>query len=497
MALLQSPFHLSYGLAGSEARLYRDKVHTPGPTVVADHAPDARQRVRGDAIAMLGAIIFLIILVAIGQLLILNGFVLNVPTPPLFAYLRPHVGPGTLPALLLGVLGIRWARSLSDRLPWPRLMARGWMTAFAWTASLALVDGWRRGWAGPLEGGHEYLSVLPHITDVTQLLAGFSARIVDFQPDSWPTHVAGHPPAATLVFWLLDRAGLSGGGWAGALVIVIGSTTAITVPMIVRWLGAPDAARRLVPLMIFLPGAVWVGVSADGLFAGIAALGLALAVRGATSRRRSWPLLAVMGGLLLGLVLYLSYGLVLYGLIVLGAAGLTMLRNGADRRETLGRWVVVAAGTLLLAGAFTAAGFRWWEGLALVQIRYQQGVASHRPYAYFVWANLATLVLSTGAGAAAGIVRALTVVRDRWRDRTTAIDAERLVPAVLTLTAAAAIAVADISGLSKAETERIWLPFVVVLATGMSLLPPRAAQWALTTGIISALLVNHLLRTHW
>lgn len=445
---------------------------------------------------MISAAAFLIIVGTMGHVLIANGVVLNVPTPPLFAYVRPHVGPGTLPALILGALGIRWGISLSGRLEWRQLMIAAWMTSFAWIALLALVDGWRRGWAGPLEGGHEYLAALPRITDLSQLLSGFSQHIVDFQPGSWPTHVAGHPPATMLVFWLLDRIGLSGGGWAGALVIMIGSSLAVTLPSLVRWLGAPVAARRLVPLMVFLPGAVWIGVSADGLFAGVAALGLALAVRGVTSPRRSWPVIAIGGGLLLGWVLYLSYGLILFGVIVIGAAGLTLMRD-TDRTATLARWLVVSTGTLAVVAGFTAAGFRWWEGLTLVQIRYEEGVASHRPYAYFVWANLATLVLSAGVGATAGIMRAFGIVRERWRRPATAVEAESLVPTVLTLSALAAIAVADLSGLSKAETERIWLPFVAVLATGMSLLPRRAAQWALTAGIITALLVNHLLRTHW
>ncbi len=42
---------------------------------------------------------------------------------------------------------------------------------------------------------------------------------------------------------------------------------------------------------------------------------------------------------------------------------------------------------------FTLAGFRWWDGLAQVQLRYYEGIASSRPYSYFVWANLAAFVV--------------------------------------------------------------------------------------------------------
>ena len=77
------------------------------------------------------------------------------------------------------------------------------------------MDGWQRGVAHQLASGGEYLGVVDKITDIPRFLATFSSRILDFQPDSWPTHVSGHPPGATLVFVWLDRIGLSGGGAAG------------------------------------------------------------------------------------------------------------------------------------------------------------------------------------------------------------------------------------------------------------------------------------------
>jgi hypothetical protein len=49
--------------------------------------------------------------------------------------------------------------------------------------------------------------------------------------------------------------------------------------------------------------------------------------------------------------------------------------------------------------------------------------------------------------------------------------------------------------MSKAETERIWLPFAVWLIPACALLPrPRA--W-LTAQAVLAFLVNHLLLTYW
>jgi hypothetical protein len=68
---------------------------------------------------------------------------------------------------------------------------------------------------------------------------------------------------------------------------------------------------------------------------------------------------------------------------------------------------------------------------------------------------------------------------------------------LLPVAAAAAILAADLSGLSKAEVERIWLPFAVWLPAGAVLVPAsdRRAWLAVQAG--TALLVNHLLLTTW
>ncbi|WP_452101200.1 hypothetical protein [Catellatospora bangladeshensis] len=83
---------------------------------------------------------------------------------------------------------------LAATLPWRRLMAAGYTAAAAWTMSLAMIDGWRVGLAGRLTAQAEYLTEVPGVTDIPAMLAGFTGRILDFQPDSWTTHVSGHPP---------------------------------------------------------------------------------------------------------------------------------------------------------------------------------------------------------------------------------------------------------------------------------------------------------------
>jgi hypothetical protein len=51
--------------------------------------------------------------------------------------------------------------------------------------------------------------------------------------------------------------------------------------------------------------------------------------------------------------------------------------------------------------------------------------------------------------------------------------------------------------MSKAEVERIWLPFVPWLTLSLALLPGGWRRWGLALQVVAALLVQHLLYTSW
>ena len=51
--------------------------------------------------------------------------------------------------------------------------------------------------------------------------------------------------------------------------------------------------------------------------------------------------------------------------------------------------------------------------------------------------------------------------------------------------------------MSKAEVERIWLPFVPWLLVGSALLSHRWRRWGLAGQVVFALVVQHLLFTGW
>jgi hypothetical protein len=412
-------------------------------------------------VALAAEVILVATAAAVGAVLNHCHVPVHADAAPLYAVWLPHLGPGTLFAVAVAVAVVRYGSGLAQRLSWPRLMLTGYLTALAWTVSLALVDGWSRGIATRLTPQAEYLHDVPKAGSIPSTLAGFSGHILDFQPGSWATHVAGHPPGAFLVFVVLDRVGLSGGVPAALLCIAVGATAACSVAWALRSLGAEQAARAALPFLVLFPGAVWIGASADGLFTGVVAFGLALLASGR----------GLAGGLVLGVALYLSYGFVLVAPLALAVLWLR------HRARTL---VTTGTGVAAVVVSFTAAGFWWPTGYHLVVRRYYQGWAADRPYGYWVWADLAALVLCTGFVLGPALTRLP-------RARVSLVPAAALV----------AVLAADLSGLSKAEVERIWLPYAIWLLVATAWLPSPQRRWWLAAQALTALAVNHVLLTPW
>ncbi|MFJ7212193.1 hypothetical protein [Amycolatopsis sp. NPDC098790] len=458
------------------------------PELTAPDRPRRRAR-RADLLAVAAAVVLVAAAAAVGAYYNRpgSGVIIFVSAPPLFADWLPHVGPGSVFAVLVAAAVVLYGPTLAARLAWRRALATGYLASLAWIFSLAMVDGWARGFAGHLTIPQEYLHEVPGITDIPRMLREFSSRILDFQPNSWTTHVSGHPPGVTLVFVWLDRLGLHGGAWAATAVVLAGSLVAVAVPATVALLGRPDAARAVLPFAVLTPGAVWIGVSADGLFAGVTATGLALlalSARGFGLGRRYGVPAALAAGVLLGFGIFLSYGLVLLGLLAVAVAVL-----GRQWRAA----ALAAAAALAVVGVFAWAGFWWLDGYHLVVERYYQGVALVRPYSYWVWADLAAVTVALGPAVIAALRRGLADAFLPSPRRTLLADPVLL----LGLAALLTIVFADVSGLSKAETERIWLPFGVWLLPLTALLPRPGRRWWLAAQAATALAVNHLLLTGW
>ena len=365
------------------------------------------------------------------------------------------------------------------------MLAACFVVSLGWMLALAFVDG-ASGIGAVFENRAEWLTTAHRVGNVSTMLHTFIARIPAHAHGSWVTHVAGHPPGALLVFVLLVHVGLGSGLASGLAITILGATAPIAVLLALDRLGARPAARRSAPFLAAGPFAIWSAVSADALFAAVLAwavfaLSHACGARRSALGRQCWALVA---GLLFGCTLMLSYGLAIAAVLLV--AVLVAARTWRPAPS-------VVVGAAAVVAVFAAAGFRWWAALPALHDRYYAGVAHDRPAAYWIWADFAALLLSTGLVAAPAVAVALR--RSRFATHAMRSPARSVV--VLCLAAVVCVVAADLTLMSKAEVERIWLPFMPWLLIGTALLPPLWRRRALAAQIVLALSLQSLLFTVW
>jgi hypothetical protein len=385
--------------------------------------------------------------------------------PPLVGALELRLGLRNLPGLVAAVAGVAWGPALAARLGWRRLLVAAALGAAAFAVALAIID--PGGLTGPLLGRGEYLRDVGRVGSPLDFLAHFTERLPTYH-----THTQGHPPGMVLLLAALDRAGLGGAGWAAALVIAGGAAAVSATLVAVRAVAGEGAARAAAPFLVLVPAAIWVASSADAFYLGVTAAGVALLAAAGSSARRRGDALAAGAGLVLGGACFLSYGAVLAAPI---AAGVALAQR---------RWrplLVAGVAALAVVAAAAAAGFWWLDGLTATRQAYFAGVASRRPYGYFLVADLAAFAIAVGPAAAVALTRLRppAVTRTRW----------------LVVGALLAVALADVSGLSKGEVERIWLPLVPWVLVATATLGPRRGWLGLQAG--AALALAAMVRTPW
>ena len=155
----------------------------------------------------------------------------------------------------------------------------------------------------------------------------------------------------------------------------------------------------------------------------------------------------------------------------------------AWQRRRLRPLALAAVGAAPVFLGFLAAGFWWVAGLLATRERYFAGVGGRRPYLDFLVANAACLAIVLGPALAV----ALTRVRDRklW-----------LLVGGTTVVLGAAM----ISGMSKGEVERIWLPFAIwLLPAGAVLAASRVRVTTAWLGLqaTTAIVIATAVKTSW
>ena len=404
---------------------------------------------------------------AIGLDLYEADYLVRIGAPPVVGILEPHLDPGIALGVVLGAAGIAGAPVVAAQASWRALLGVAWLAALIWPAALAIAPGIEM-LAEPLTSRYEYLAAVGEVGSPGAFLESFTTVLPEY-----PTHVKGHPPLLVLVFWVLEQVGLGGRWPATALILAIAALTAPAALLAVRSLADEARARAAAPFLALAPAAVWIATSADALFMGVMASGIALFALASAREDRRGDALAAGAGLVLGIALFLSYGLAPLGAVVVAIA--------IVRRRV--RPVLIAAGGVAAVFlAFALAGFWWLDGLDATRVLYEGGVSKRRPYAAFLVINLAAFALALGPATFAGIAR----LRDRrlW---------------VLVGAGLVAVAAAEFSGLSRGETERIWLPFTpwLLVATAALARDGRAPRIWIALQVVVAITLQTLLVTAW
>ena len=385
-----------------------------------------------------------------------------------------------IPAVVFAVVIVLVGPRLASSLRWSLVPVVAGASSSLAAVALAASDGWHE-LTRPLTTRFEYLPLVPEIDDPLVFLDTFVERAVDY-----PIHVQGHPPGATLVFWVLDRIGLGGPGWAAALVILGGGMAVAATLIAARAVAGEGPARTAAPFLVLGPSALWVATSADALFAGVIAAGIALMV--VSTCRPVGPMgnvQALAGGAVLALALHLTYGTVPLLLVPLAVA---------ISRRRIRPILVAGIGASAVTAAFTFGGFWWFDGLALTHEFYWDGIASRRPWTYHLIAgNPSLLAISVGPAAVAGLF--VLVARQRRGES----PGWARSPALLPLAGFVAVLVANLSMMSKGEVERIWLPFVpwlILAAVAVGLDEGRIRRW-LWPQVAIAVVLQAVLDSPW
>jgi hypothetical protein len=410
--------------------------------------------------------IWIFVLIALNQWgnAINDRLTMKVLAPPLAGHFDLGLSWRLILPVALAALVIGFAHRVVQSLGWRPLLGTAALAAVAWALALALVG--PASLTHPLERHTDYLANLPLVGDLGGFLDGYAGDL-----EMYTVHAEGHPPGALLFFWGLDRIGLDGAGPAAVLILIAAASTVPAVLLSIREIAGEEPARRAAPFLVLTPAAIWIATSMDAVFMAVGAWGICLMVVAMKRRGARSDAAAIASGAVFGVGLFMSYGLVPLGLVVVSLA-VTLRRV---------RPLVVAVATLfLVAGIFAAAGFWWFDGLSATRARYEAGVSSQRPYSYFLIGNLAALSVALGPVVLVGLAR----LRNRgiW---------------ILCGGALAAAAVADLSGLSKGEVERIWLPFIPWLTVAAASLPAAGVRTMLGVQSAVALALQVGIRTPW
>jgi len=397
---------------------------------------------------------------------------LGAGTPPFISRWLPSLDPLAAVSVVVVVTAVALAPRAVSRIRAPLVFA-----AFAFGLSLALglavnlardgVHGWYivfdTSAHGSFEAANEYLPSLPALAaDGPRFFLDHFAELVP----SLAVNASGHPPGLLLT---MDALGLNTAQRLAAFCIGVGALAAPLAYVLGRGLLDERGGRVAALLTAFAPSVILdATVSPDAVYMTLGVACAALLV----SRRRSLWLTGAVAVAIAGFFSWLLLGIPLWAAVIVG------LRDGRRRAA----WLLVscAIAVLLFNGALAlAVGYDAIGTLRATSAVYHRSLALSRPYLYWLFGS------PTAWGVMLGIPTAVLALRGLAARHPTAIAL------------AVIIVVSAVLGVTKAETERIWLPYVPLAAVAAAAMAPRRLYPLLGALALQALIVEVLFDTIW
>ncbi|MCO5327208.1 MAG: hypothetical protein M9964_09160 [Solirubrobacterales bacterium] len=398
------------------------------------------------------------------------GVNLGVPLPPFFAHWEPQVDPAAIVAIPLFALAV----AAAVRLARAEVGAGAFVVAIFAVTLLARLsvsaardgtEGFSAMFGSSPEAANEYLPALPALHSLG--LHDFLDRFAEISP-TLPIHPSAHPPGTLL---LLDALGIDTAEGMAWLVILVGALAVPLTYWLARGLGVADDRSRAAALLLALsPSALLYGVtSTDSLFATLGMVSACLLVGSGVLRR-------IAGALALAAAAFFSWALLALGAFAVVA---TAVKDGLRSALAL----ALVAGVVLVAvyaALYAATGFDPVGAIRAAGEAYDLGISNARPYLYWLFGSPVAFAVALGLPTAWYAARALGTAN------------------AAAVGLAAIIIVSVLVGLTKAETERIWLfmgPPAAVAAASM--VPLRRMPLILGLLAAQALACSLLLFTIW
>ncbi|MEO8363022.1 MAG: hypothetical protein ABI570_01405, partial [Ilumatobacteraceae bacterium] len=257
--------------------------------------------------------------------------------------------------------------------------------------------------------------------------------------NDYSVHVRGHPPGFILMLKAMEGIGL-GGVWP--LIVLTGiscGVVAIAVVWTVHFWVGQEWARRAAPFLVLSPSAIWMVTSGDAIFSAIGAVGVLVATYGLCRPPLRAVMFGLVSGVLLGWLLFLTYLGAIFLLIpiVIVMVAVVNRKPGAVAVGLGG-----LTGGLFVLYTFRFFGFWWFDGVEVTKREYLEGSAQFRDWSYFKIGNIGAALFAIGPATVIGLA-SLRHRRLWW----------------IVAAAGGALLISHFSQYTKAEVERIWLPY--------------------------------------